>query len=138
MRHPEPASKGSRDVWIWIAADSDLQSAGSEAELVSATENYGRQLDDQWQSERGLTAWLKERIYTGNLGDDGGFHFDDVVPGEYEVDVRQRTMRSLVPGDPPRPFPTGQRLRGTLRVPSVDEASGENGVDLGMVELEKH
>lgn len=110
----------------------------SEAAFISATESYGRQLDDMWQSERGLTAWLKERIYTGNLGDDGGFHFDDVVPGEYEVDVRQRTMRSLVPGDPPRPFPTGQRLRGTLRVPSVDEASGETVVDLGMVELEKH
>jgi RNA polymerase sigma factor (sigma-70 family) len=110
----------------------------SEAEFSGATKEYGRQIDDLWRSPRSLTAWLGERVYSGMVTEGGEFHLDDVVPGDFGVEIRLRTLRSLVPGDPPRPFPTGRRLRGTLRIPSVDEASGGSPVDLGNVELREY
>ncbi|MBL9134303.1 MAG: sigma-70 family RNA polymerase sigma factor [Verrucomicrobiales bacterium] len=109
---------------------------GSDAEYLAASEAYGRQLDDLWQSQRGLAAWLNERVYTVSVSEGGQFRFDDVVPGEYDVEVWQRTMRSLVPGEAPsRLSPTGPRLRGTLRVPTADPVSGDGPVDLDWVEL---
>ncbi|MCC7377096.1 MAG: sigma-70 family RNA polymerase sigma factor [Verrucomicrobiales bacterium] len=109
---------------------------GSDAAYVAASETYGRQMDDLWQSKRGLAAWLKERVYTGIVSEEGQFRFDDVVPGEYEVEVWQRTMRSLVPGEAPsRLSPAGPRLRGTLRVSPADPASGDIRVNLESVEL---
>jgi hypothetical protein len=79
-----------------------------------------------WQSDRGLAAWRQQLSYGIRFDPDGTFHADDVLPGDYILDVSLFELRpgSSVETRPVPPFLTSVE---TVHVnPSSDQQTPAN------------
>ena len=66
--------------------------------------------------------------YYGKVESDGSFRFDDILPGEYQLNARLDPTPS--PGEPPmhQAIATGSRV---VTIPKRSEGGGNDAVDLG-------